>query len=62
VVGNNPSLIINEQEGSNSFGSIIELFPANNKLIFKINEAAAKKQNLDISQKLLNMANQIIIK
>jgi len=49
-------LTISEQEGFAASGGIIEFFIAHNKVRFRINQQAAKRAKLEISSKLLRLA------
>ena len=55
LLANKPCLIISEKEGSTSLGSTMEFINQGSKLGFRINTAVAKKQNLLISNRLIEM-------
>jgi hypothetical protein len=56
AIGNRPTLVVGEKEGSNQSGSTIEFLIQDNKLKFRINEDRAKEQNLIFSRALMDMA------
>jgi hypothetical protein len=55
-LGNSPTLIIGEKEGSNAHGATIEFVLQGTKLNFRIDESKARSQNLSISRALLDMS------
>ncbi len=60
VLNGNPTLIIGESEGYGSLGAGINFIERNNKVKFEINRMALKRQGIEISSFLLNLA--IIVK
>ncbi|MGD2033669.1 MAG: YfiR family protein [Bacteroidales bacterium] len=55
-LGNQPCLVVSEQEGMNANGSTIEFVLQDNKLKFRVNESRAKQQNLILSKSLIDMS------
>ncbi len=60
ILNGNPTLIIGESEGYASLGVGINFIERNNKVKFEINRMALKRQGIEISSFLLNLA--IIVK
>jgi hypothetical protein len=56
LVGSNSKLIVSENSGVHPMEATIEFLLQDNKLNFKIDNLAAREQNLIISQKLIEMS------
>jgi hypothetical protein len=55
-IGNKSCLIVSEKSGTLNSGSAIEFIIVNDRLKFKINEANAKLQKLEVSKALMDMS------
>jgi hypothetical protein len=55
-VNTQPTLIITEEQGLGAKGSDINFITKEGKLVFELNQAAASKHNLKVSNQLVSMA------
>jgi hypothetical protein len=55
-IGNKSCLIVSEKSGTLDSGSAIEFMIVNDRLKFKISEANAKQQRLEVSKALMDMS------
>jgi hypothetical protein len=55
-IGNKSCLIVSEKSGTIESGSAIEFMIVNDRLKFKISEANAKQQKLEVSKALMDMS------
>jgi hypothetical protein len=58
-IGNNPTLIICEEEGMAAQGAGINFIVINGRVTFDINPTAIKKQGITVNPLLLNIAHKV---